>query len=309
LVERYVAMQAVRGIAEETIASRRRELARFGNWLKQRKPKPAIEEVDADLITRYVSSRSPFHARSTVAGVVSVLRSMGEFLVQERVWRVNPLRWMRGPKMDVRRRVPRRIAAEQLRALWTAAEKLCNEHARYRAICMLAILYGTGLRRGELERLDLSDWDREASTLLVDGRKAGRERRVPVGEGVWRCIEGYLPHRHNRLEAKERLGEESLLVNARGGRLAGAHIGGLLERLSRRAGVAGVTAHQFRHSCASDLLEAGVAIPQIQRILGHAVIQSTVRYAAVADPQRAAAQGKHPINRFLGSATIERKAS
>lgn len=303
LVERYLALQVTRGLAAETITTRRRELARFGDWLKSRRPRPALEAVGADIVVRFVSSRSPFHSRSLVSSVVSILRSMGEFLVQEGVWAINPLRWMRGPKIDQRRRVPRRIAQAQLQALWKAAEARRKEHARYQAVCALAILYGTGLRRGELERLDLSDWDREHSVLKIDGRKVGRERQVPVGEGVWRCIEGYLPYRHNRLEAKGRREETALLVNDRGERLTGALIATLIKRLVTSAGIEAVTPHQFRHSCASDLLEAGVTIPEVQGILGHASIASTVRYTAIADPERATAMSKHPLNRILGGGT------
>jgi integrase/recombinase XerC len=91
--------------------------------------------------------------------------------------------------------------------------------------------------------------------------------------------------------------------------MLGHGINTLLHRLSGSAGVTHVTAHQFRHSCASDLLEAGVTIPEVQRILGHAAIESTVRYIAIADPQRAAAMSKHPVNRFLGPIDGERKAS
>jgi site-specific recombinase XerD len=311
LVEQYLALQVTKGLAEATIIARRRELARFGGWLKGRRPKPALESIGSDLLVRFVSSRTPFHSRSTVGSVVSILRSIGEFLVQEGIWAANPLRWMRGPKIDQRRRLPRRIGQEQLRALWKAAEARRREHARYQAVCALAILYGTGLRRGELERLDLSDWDRENSVLKIDGRKSGRERQVPVGEGVWRCIEGYLPHRHNRLEAKGRVEETALLVNDRGDRLTGQLISTLIGRLGKSAGIEAVTPHQFRHSCASDLIEAGVTIPEVQGILGHASIASTVRYTAIADPERAKAMSKHPLNRFLGGGEGpgERRAS
>jgi site-specific recombinase XerD len=311
LVDRYLAFQQTRGLEASTIDGRARELARFGIWAKARRPRPALEDVGADLLVRYVSSRTAFHSRSTTSHVVSTLKSMGEFLVQVGIWRVNPLRWMRGPKMDPRRRLPRRIGREQLQRLWAAAEARRQEHARYQAVCVLAILYGTGLRRGELERLDLSDWDSTSSVLKIDGRKTGQERAVPVGEGVWRCIEGYLPHRHNRLESKGRLEETALLVNSRGERLTGVGLATLLDRLSSSAGLERVTPHQFRHSCASDLLEAGVTIPEVQRFLGHAAIASTVRYTAVADPERAKAMSRHPLNRFLdpGDCTAERRAS
>jgi site-specific recombinase XerD len=309
LVEKYSALLGTRGLAKATIDARVRELVRFGTWLKARRPKPNLEEVDADLVVRYIHGRTAFHSRSMVCSVVSSLRCMGEFLVQEGIWRVSPLRWMRGPKLDVRRHLPRRIGREQLQALWAAARSRPQEHARYQAVCLLAILYGTGLRRGELERLSVTDWDRDDSVLKIDGRKTGQVRHVPVGEGVWRCIEAYLPHRHNRLEKTGHLEETALLVNARGERIAGNGVGTLLGRLAQSAGVPHVTMHQFRHSCASDLLEAGVTIPEVQRILGHAAIQSTVRYIAVADPERAVAMSKHPVNRFLDAGEGERKAS
>jgi site-specific recombinase XerD len=97
---------------------------------------------------------------------------------------------MRGPKMHLHRPLPRCIDTANQQALWAAAEGLRQEYARYQAVCVLAILYGAGLRRGELERLDVADWDRDASVLRIDGQKTGVERSVPVGEGVWRCIEG-----------------------------------------------------------------------------------------------------------------------
>ena len=307
LVESYASQLRARGLAETTIDARERELVRFGVWLKSRRPRRQVEDVDADLIVRYVQSRSAFHSRSCVASVVSSLRCMGEYLVGEGVWRSNPMRWMRGPKMHVT--VPRRIDRAQQQALWAAAQGRRQEHARYQAVCVLALLYGTGLRRGELERLDLDDWDRDGSALKIDGRKTGAERCVPVGEGVWRCIEAYLPQRHNRLEAKGRLEERALLVNARGERMTGGLVSMLIGRLSKSAGLPHVTMHQFRHSCASDLLEAGVALPEVKRLLGHAAIQSTVRYLAVADPQRAEAMSKHPLTRILAEPPDERRAS
>lgn len=309
LTEKYVAELRTRGLAETTISHRERELQRFGLWLKGRKPRPALESIEAEHLVRYIERRGAFHSRSTVASVVSTLRSVGEFLVGQGLWRTNPMRWVQGPKMHLHRPLPRRIDNAHQQALWKAAEGLRQEHARYQAICVLAILYGAGLRRGELERLDVGDWDCEASVLRVDGQKTGVQRAVPVGEGVWRCIEAYLPHRHNRLEARGRLQESALLINTLGERMSAVTVSHLVGRLSSRAGVERVTLHQFRHSCASDLLAAGVTMPEVQKLLGHAVIQSTVRYASVADPQRAEAMRLHPLNRLLGPVPEERRAS
>jgi integrase/recombinase XerD len=309
LLDRYVARLQTRGLSVATIDSRSRELTRFGAWLKARRPRLQLEQVDADTIVRYVRMRSSFHARATVSSVVSELRCMGEFLVEAGIWPKNPLRWLRGPKLDVRRQIPKRIGQDELRAIWAAARGRRQEHARYQAVCVLAILYGTGLRRGELERLAVDDWDGEHGLLRVDGRKTGRQRHVPVGEGVWRCIEAYLPRRQNRLEMTGRLDERALLVNTLGERVSAESISNMVRRLAEEAGVGKVTIHQFRHTCASDLLEAGVTLPEVQKILGHAVIASTVRYLSIADPERAAAISRHPINRFLAPDEGQKEAS
>lgn len=299
LVERYAELNATRDLAEGTIAKRVRELERLGSWLKRRHPRPRVEEIDSEVIRHYIRHRTVFHARATVSGVVSDLRGMGEFLVAEGLWRSNPLRWMRGPKIDPRHRCPRRIGREQQKKLWDAAYGRSQEHARHQAVCVLALLYGTGLRRGELERLDVGDWDRDTGILTIDGRKTGCPRCLPVSEGVWRCIEAYLPHRHNALERSGRLEERGLVVTRYGERLEASGISQLISRLAKSAGVGRVTPHQFRHSCASDLLEAGVCLPDVQKVLGHACIVSTVRYLDIAAPERSAAMAKHPINDML----------
>lgn len=309
LIDRYAEQLKTRGLAEATIGSRVREGQRFGDWLRARRPRPRLEDIDAELVVQYIGTRSAFHARSTVSGVVTNLRCLGEFLVEERIWRANPLRWIRGPKMDPRRHLTRRIDREQLQALWGAAQARRQAHARSQCLCVLGILYGTGLRRGELERLDLGDWDVEHGTLRIDGRKTGYERQVAIGEGVARCLEAYLPQRHNRLEQTQRLGEPALLVNTLGERLSGDQLGALIARLCRDAGLPRLTAHQFRHSCASDLIAAGVALPDVQRLLGHAGIASTMRYVDIAAPERVAAMRQHPINRILEDRNGERRVS
>jgi site-specific recombinase XerD len=200
LVDQYIGRCETRGLSPTTLRHRAFELGRFGHWAKLRRPKPKLEEVDAELLVRFIGDRSAFRSRATVSGVVSELRGMGEFLVQEGIWSRNPLRWIRGPKLDHRRCLPKRIDKGHLQALWRAAQDRREEHSRYQAVCLLAILYGTGIRCGELLRLETTDWSRETATLRVDGRKTGRPRSLAVGEGVWRCIEGYLPRRQNKLE-------------------------------------------------------------------------------------------------------------
>ena len=304
LLERYLGELQARGLSRATIDGRCRELDRWGSWLKHRRPRPALEAVGSEEVVNYLRGRATFRSKSTVASVVSALRNMGEFLVREEVWPSNPLRWMRGPKLDPRSRIPRRIGRQTMECLWEAAAAGRQDYHRYLWITLLAVLYGTGLRLGELSRLEVSAWNREEGTLLIDGRNTGWERRVAVPALTWRCLEAYWPHRHNTLEQTGRLDQAALFVNQDGGRLQPQSVSRGLQRIVRRCGLGRITLHQFRHSCASDLLEDGVSLPQIQRLLGHQTITTTVRYLQVADPQRHEAVKLHPINRMLQSGGV-----
>jgi integrase/recombinase XerD len=215
------------------------------------------------------------------------------------VWTINPLRWMRGPKVTPYSRLPQRIDPTQMEALWREAASSRGEYRRHLWVTILALLYGVGLRRGELERLDVECFDRAEGTLRVDGRKTGRERCIAVPDMLHRCLEAYLPNRHNVLEQTASIGQHALLVNYKGTRLSGHAISLGVRRIARRADVPIHSVHQFRHSCASDLLEAGVHLAEVQRILGHQVIETTVRYVHLADPQRRAAMARHPLNDWL----------
>jgi len=299
LVEACIKEYEARGVSEGYITHVQRELERWGNWLKRRRPKPRLEEISADLHVRYIQERTAFRAKATVYGVLSKMRCFGDFLVGQGVWTENPLKWMQGPKLTPYHRMPKRIDGKNMKALWSAAATGRGHFQRHLGITILSILYGTGLRRGELERLNVADWNREDGTLRIDGQKTGQERSVPVPRIVYHCIETYLPHRQNHLIAKERMDQPALFLNRQGGRFKASMVSLMVRNIARRAGVKLHSLHQFRHSCASDLLASGASLPEVQRILGHSSVSTTMRYLHIADPERHEAMKMHPLNDWL----------
>ena len=300
LVEGYLEEYRARGVGEATVAHTQRRLVAWGCWLKSRRPRPQLEAIDAELHVRYIESRSTFRAKATVYGTLYYDAGVRRVPGASRDVDAEPAALDEGPEDYPYSRLPRRIDRAHMEALWAQAAKRRGNFSRHLWIAVLALLYGTGLRRGELERLDIEHFDRAEGLLRIDGRKSGRERCVPVSELVFRCLEAYWPQRHNRLERSGRLNERALLVSQRGERLCAQAISNGIHALAERAGVPLVSVHQFRHSCASDLIEAGVHLAEVQRILGHQGIATTVRYTHIADPQRHAAMALHPINHWIG---------
>ena len=299
LKDSYMEEYRARGLSEQTVECTESRLDRWGRWLKKRRPRIMIEHIDADTITRYMEACASFRSKATVYGMLSTMRGFGDYLVRQGLWKINPLRWMKGPKVTPYSRLPKRIDQAHMEALWRAAAQRGGEYSSHQWVTILAMLYGTGLRRGELARLNIDALDRYEGTLRIDGRKTGQQRCVPLPEMVLRCLEAYLPLRHNQLEQVGLIQEPALLVSRYGQRLSGSAISNGIHDIATAAQVPIHSLHQFRHSCASDLLEAGVHLAEVQRILGHAVISTTVRYVHIADPQRRAAIALHPINDWL----------
>lgn len=298
-VTQYVEEYAARGVVAKTVVKVQTELVRCMSWQHRRRPRRPLREMDADLIARYVTERAAFRSKSTVATLMSTLRGFGEFLVRECVWVSNPLRWMRGPKRDARSPVPRRLNHEAMQRLWQVAATCRQGYRRQLWLAVLGMLYGTGARREELVGMDVEDWIPEEGHALLNGRKTGWPRRVPVPELTARCLEVYRKAREEHLAALGIASETALFVNRDGVRFQAEGMSRGVKRLAARAGVEGLTLHRFRHTCASDLLEAGASVAEVQEVLGHRTISTTMRYLQVADPQLHCAAELHPVNAML----------
>jgi site-specific recombinase XerD len=294
LKDRFMEAYETRGLAGTTVEMMSGEWDRWGCWLKNRKPRPKLEEVTVEMVTAYISSRCQFHAKSTQRGVMSRMRAIGDFLVEAGLWRTNFLRWMQGPKVDIRHRLPRRVDKSSLARLLEAAATSRYKFSRYLWSAIISVLYGTGIRRGELSRLTVSSWDSTTGLLRIDGSKGRRERSVPLPPLAWQCLEAYLPRRQNLLASRQIFHEEALFITNEGTRLDPNRLSQGMGHLTRRAGVR-MTMHQLRHTCASDLIADGVKLPHVQKLLGHKSVSTTMRYLHLAGPELAKAMERHPI--------------
>lgn len=299
LTEKYRKTLEARGLAEGTIKGRITEMEKWGLDLKRQRPWVKIEDIKREQIEGYLIKRGKFKGKWMRYGLVSHLRQIGYFLVREGLWLENPLRWIHGPDVNGRMKLPRGVSKDVVEKLFQQAARMKGDYSRRLWVCTLGILYGTGPRRGQLAALKVSDWDRTQGILRLGISKRGNEHIVAVPELTGRCIEAYLPWRQNLL-LKCGAEHEELLISSVGRPIRPDRVNTTLKRLAQRAGVAHITPHQLRHTCATHLLEAGCTLAELQRILGHAYVGSTFRYTSVSDPVKKQAITRHPINRMLG---------
>jgi integrase/recombinase XerD len=191
----------------------------------------------------------------------------------------NPFhRWR--PKLKRPKRLPRALQRPELTNLLDLAQSRSKRGAASEMTFLsLTLMAATGLRVSELCALTLEDVSPDGSSFRVRGK--GSRDRVVFVSNEW--LKGLLA---TCRESRSRTASNSqpLFVASHGGQLSPAALRGRTKRLARAGGATRrVTPHMLRHTAATLLIEEGVDIRVVQRLLGHASIATTEIYTHVAD--------------------------
>jgi integrase/recombinase XerD len=301
LIEAFLdMMSAERGASANTLAAYRRDLLDFHGFL-------ATREIDAkhaarDDVKRYLARLSASGiAGSSQARRLSALRQFFGFLYAEGIRSDDPTNAIEAPKRG--RTLPKILSREDMELLIEAAKKRAAESEEgSRLLCIVEMLYASGLRVSELATLPLAAVRRRDGVLLVKG-KGGKERLAPLHARALQAIADYLVVRDVFLPRGERrrLAEKFLFPS----RSAECHLTRrrlhqMLKALALDAGLdpAKLSPHVLRHAFATHLVEGGADLRSVQTMLGHADIATTQIYTHVAKDRLAATMASaHPLAR------------
>ncbi len=176
----------------------------------------------------------------------------------------------------LRRAVPQHLTLEEAETLVRATAAHTPTARRDRLVILL--LYGCGLRTGELCALDVGDINRERHELQVRKAKGDRPRTIPIPEALYTELLAYLVE-HGKRGAL-------LRTSARGRRIAAKQVCAIVTATAARAGLRdGLSARTLRHSFATHLMDRGVDLAIIASLMGHRSPQETGVYLHVL-PQR-----------------------
>ena len=276
-----------RGLAENTVASYRRDLRRYVEFLEAAGVRGMAEVSGSDVAGFLTALRSgdeehpPLSATSAARAVVAV-RGLHRFALLDGLVTDDVAHEVRPPAPA--RRLPKAIGVDQVEALLEAAGAVEGPRG-LRDRALLELLYGTGARISEAVGLAVDDVDRVHATARLAG-KGGKERIVPVGSYALRAVEEYLVRARPALAAAGRVGVRAgaLFLNSRGGSLSRQSAWAILRAAAERAGLdelADLSPHTLRHSFATHLLDGGADVRVVQELLGHASVTTTQVYTLV----------------------------
>ncbi len=290
-IDAFLGALARRAASAHTVANYRRDLARFDAFLEMRQV--TLAAVDHVVIRDFLNSLYLENlARSSVARILSTLRTFFRFLIRRRTIERNPAELVSTPRLP--RKLPVTLQQTEVQDLLEIPGERTFKTLRDRAI--LELLYASGLRVSELVGLDDTDveWTDGLVRVLGKGRK---ERIVPFGQFAREALDAYRAERSRQgLTRPDDTGGLPLFVNVRGGRLTARSIERLVAhyRAHLRPGRR-VTPHTLRHSFATHLLENGADLRSIQELLGHANLGTTQKYThASVEHLRAEYRKAHP---------------
>ena len=153
-------------------------------------------------------------------------------------------------------------------------EKLRDNCSTLRDLAIIDLLYSTGIRVGELVRLNIADIDFESRECIVFG-KGDKERRVYFDAKTKIHLKEYIDNREDNNSAL------FVSLNAPYNRLKISGVEIRLRQLGRRLNLKAIHPHKFRRTMATRAIDKGMPIEQVQKILGHSQIDTTMQYAIV----------------------------
>lgn len=278
-------LQLERRLSEHTVAAYRRDLIQLATFL--RRSGAELQTADRVLLRRFLAWQHTLgYARASVARHVASIRAFYRWALADGRVDADPSALLATPK--VANRLPTVLRPREAAALAEVpslseeggdAEAGAHVHAlalRDRAV--LELLYGSGLRVGELTGLTLDRVDLGRGRVLVLG-KGAKEREVPMSDFTVDALRAWIAEGRPVLAVP---GSRALFFNRKGTALGARDARRVVETYAERL-LPGrrVSPHTLRHSYATHLLEGGADIRAVQELLGHASVATTQRYTHV----------------------------
>lgn len=265
-------LKNVKKSSDNTLQAYVRDLKKFLDYasLEKLNDFSAVTVADVSEFKNYLNKLGLSPA--SVSRSLSALRSLFQYLIAQGVVDHNPAREIPNDKFE--KKGPQVLTAKEIETLLAQPDTSDIKGKRDKA--MLELLYATGIKVSELISLNVEDVNLQLS--FVRCGEGEKERFVSLYPLALRALTVYLESSRKLLVLHP--DEKALFVNVQGERMTRQGFWKILKSYAESAKIQKeITPHTLRHSFAAHLLENGADIHDIQEILGHSDISSTMRYA------------------------------
>ena len=250
-------------------------------------------------IEEYITELHKKYKQKTVKRKIASIKAFYRYLEEEeRLEGSNPFTKIRVKFKEIEslpRIIPRNDIERLLNYMYDVMKQSGQEATIYRDLSVIEMFFATGARVYEISNLKIQDIDLDNGIIKLFG-KGSKERYVQIGSPeVLEVVKEYYRLNQQKIDKSG-----FFFVNRQGKRFSEQSIRRMIRKYSCQAGISiHITPHMFRHSVATYLLEEGVDIMYIQKILGHSSIKTTQIYLHVASKkQMEILKERHPRNQM-----------
>ena len=260
-----------KSLSKNTIEAYMKDIQKFIDYSETESPL-TVTQADIRSFIDEIDTEDGMSSRSQ-ARILSGIKSFFKYLVIHDIIEHDPSEMIETPKLG--RKLPTVLSPEEIDDLINAVD--LGSETGYRNRAILETLYGCGLRVSELISLKLTDLHFTESYLKIKG-KGSKERLVPMGRGMKDAITLYIHNYRDTLNIYHK-DENILFLNRRGHAMTRVMVFTIIKDLAQKIGLKKpISPHTFRHSFASQLIDAGADLKAIQEMLGHESITTTEIY-------------------------------
>jgi tyrosine recombinase XerC len=277
LVDSFIAhLQIEKNCSANTITAYSNDILQFVHYLNKVEHVHNLDEIDRYLFRRYLAClQNQGKERATISRKLSALKSFFKYLFRQAKIEANPAELVSSPKK--KEALIKFLYYEDILLLLNGPDLKTALGIRDRA--MIEVLYGSGLRVGELIALDIADISLHLGIIKVTG-KGNKERLVPIGQWAQIALKNYLEKSWPALNKTKET--KPLFINSKGERLTDRGIRYILDKYVELVAVeTKISPHILRHSFATHLLEGGADLRAVQELLGHESLSTTQNYTHV----------------------------
>ena len=257
-----------------TVDSYTRDLKKFKSFLEESNI-TNYTELKKEQVLDFLKFLHIDQSESSIARILSTLRSFYKFLVREEICRKNPWIQVSNPKKPVK--MLEVLSIDEVERFLDSIPSSTKLELRDKA--MFELIYSCGLRVSELINLRLQDIDFDEELIRFIG-KGDKERITPVGRNGLLYLKKYI--RTSRYKIEQEHKSDYVFLNKYGNKITRQGFWKILKKYARRINLdKNIYPHIFRHSFATHMIQKGADLKTVQELLGHSSISTTEIYTTL----------------------------
>jgi len=269
-------LEVEKNYSKYTILNYERDLNDFMLFLKKETIKH-FKDVDYKLLRLYLTEMfNKKYSSKTVSRNLSSLRTFFKYLLKMEIIKTNPMVLVSNPKEE--KKLPTYLNYRELEDILDIPDQ--NTVVGLRNVCILELLYSTGIRVGELVNIKVTDIDFNQKRIKILG-KGNKERYVLFGNKCYELLKRYLSSsRPNLLKTSS----DYLFLNQRGTGVSVRTVEMIVDNIVKASSVKlNVSPHTLRHTFATHMLDNGADLNSVSELLGHSNLNTTAIYTDVSN--------------------------